>query len=376
MPTTIRAAVCRAFGEPLTVEELILADPAAGQVQVAVSASSICHSDIHFFSGQWGGVLPAVWGHEVAGTVEALGSGVDNVAVGDHVVVTLVRSCGRCRNCRSGRSVVCTDETDQPSPLTDRDGSSIGQGVHVAGFATNVVVDQSQVVKIDPSVESVPASLLGCGVITGVGAALNTAEIEPGSSVVVIGTGGVGLNAIQGARLAGASPIIAIDINDAKLDAARTFGATDTINSAGHGDEAVDPVSRVAEMTDGALADYVLITVGAKGPIELAPHLLGPAGTAVIVGMAATGVTVSFDPTSLASSNQSLLGSKMGTSTIAVDIPALAERYRDGDLLLDELVTATYRLDDINEAIAAVENGEALRNVIVFDHAVGDTVKD
>lgn len=357
--------MCREFGEPLSIETLHLAPPRSGQVQIRVLASAICHSDIHFFDNAWGGKLPAVWGHEAAGVVEKIGEGVHGINVGDHVVLTLIKSCGKCRNCKAGVSVACVgDLENHPSPLSDADGNPVAHGLGTAAFAERAVVDQSQVVVIDPAMAMAPASLLACGVITGVGAALNTAEIEPGSRVVVIGTGGVGLNAVQGARLAGAEVIVAVDLSDEKLETARTFGATHTVNSATQ-----DLGEAVRDCTDGAMADYVLVTVGAQQPIEQAPLLLAANGTAVIVGMPATGVTASIDPVTMAAMNQSILGSKMGQSTIQVDIPELIGNYHKGDLMLDELITKTYRLDQINEAIDVVKSGQAVRNVILFDEA-------
>ena len=360
--TPIKAAVCRGFGEPLTIEELQLAPPSQGQLQVKVIASAICHSDIHFFEGAWGGKLPAVWGHEAAGVIEAIGDGVEGFAIGDHVVITLIKSCGACRNCQAGHSVSCTGEmTNHPTPLSDADGNPVAHGLGTGAFANHAIVDQSQAVVIDADVDLAAASLLACGVITGVGAARNTAKIEAGSSVVVIGTGGVGLNAVQGARLAGATTIIAVDLNDTKLETAKEFGATHTVNSG-----STDLAAAIKDITDGAMADYVLVTVGAQAPIEQAPTLLAPNGAAVIVGMPATGVTANIDPVTMAALNQSILGSKMGTSTIRTDIPELVERYRAGELLLDQLITRTGTLDDINDMIESVKSGEAVRNVILF----------
>jgi len=361
--TTINAAVCRSFGDPLTIEQLELAAPQRGQVQVKILASAICHSDIHFFEGAWGGKLPAVWGHEAAGVVEVVGEDVADIEVGDTAVITLIKSCGVCRNCSSDVSVACIGElVTHPTPLRDASGEPVAHGLGTAAFAERAVVDQSQVVVIDDSIAMAPASLLACGVITGIGAAQNTAKIEPGSSVVVIGTGGVGLNAVQGARLSGATTIIAVDLADSKLDAARRFGATHVINSAEQ-----DLNTEVANLTNGAGADYVLVTVGAKQPIEIAPTLLAPNGTAVIVGMPASGVTATIDPVTMAALNQSLLGSKMGTSTIRRDIPELVTSYQNGDLMLDELISGTYRLNEINEAISSVKAGDAVRNVIIFE---------
>lgn len=351
------------FGEPLTIEELQLAGPQAGQIQVKVVASAVCHSDIHFFDGAWGGRLPAVWGHEAAGIVEDVGEGADGFAVGDHVVVTLIKSCGECRNCLAGVSVACIGKMARhPSPLSDSDGNPIAHGLGTAAFAERVVVDRSQAVVIDADVDMAPAALLACGVITGVGAATNTARVEPGSTVVVIGTGGVGLNAVQGARIAGATTIVAVDLSDSKLEVARQFGATHVINSG-----TTDLRDELKTITEKKMADYVLVTVGAQQPIEGAPSLLGPNGTVVIVGMPASGVTATIDPVTIAGMNQSILGSKMGTSTISTDIPQLVEQYRSGELLLDPLITRTYTLDEINEAIETVKSGEAVRNVIMFD---------
>lgn len=364
----MRAAVCRGFGEPLQIEELQLAPPASDQVQVRIVASAICHSDIHFFDGAWGGQLPSVWGHEAAGVVELVGDEVRDIAVGDAVVVTLIKSCGACRNCQAGSSVACIgDFPNRPSPLTDANGDSVGHGLGTACFAERAVVHHSQVVVMDSSVAMAPASLLACGVITGVGAARNTAQIIAGSTVVVIGTGGVGLNAVQGARLADAATIVAVDIADAKLENARRFGATHTVNSA-----TSDLTAEITGITNGQMADYVLVTVGAQQPIEQAPTLLAPDGAVVIVGMPASGVGATIDPGTLAAANQRILGSKMGTSTIRTDIPDLIECYRAGDLLLDELITRTCSLDEINDAIDAVKNGEAIRNVIVFGTYEGD----
>jgi len=370
--TSIRAAVCRAFGEPLTIERLQLESPVGNQVQVRVVASAVCHSDIHFFDGAWGGRLPAVWGHEASGVVEALGADVTDLAVGDHVVVTLIRSCGACRNCAAGVTVACTGAGPAAAtPLSDAEGKPVGHGLGTAAFAERLVADRSQVVRIDAAIPAGPAALLACGVITGVGAVRNTAQVAAGDSVVVIGTGGVGLNAVQGARLAGADPIIAVDLSDDKLKVAAEFGATHLVNPT-----AADLGDQIKESTGGAMADHVLITVGAKAAIDGTAELLGPNGSVVIVGMPESGVTTTIDPVTLAAANQRILGSKMGGAVIDRDIPDLVARYLDGSLQLDPLITKTYALDDINEAIEAVKRGEAVRNVIMFeteDSRVGES---
>lgn len=360
--TTISAAVCRQFGRPLQVERLTIADPGRNQIRVAVKASAICHSDLHFFEGSWGGELPAVWGHEAAGIVESVGEGVTGFRPGDRVVTTLIRSCGECRNCQRQAAPACTGAGPAaPTPLTDEDGNPVGHGLGTAAFAEMCVVDRSQAVVVDAGVAMEPAALLACGVITGVGAALNTAEIDSGSTVVVIGVGGVGLNSVQGARLARAKNIIAVDVSATKLEHACRFGATHTIDSS-----LVDLNSTVFELTGGKMADYVLVTVGAPEVIENAPYLLAPNGALVVVGMPASGVTVGFDPVRLASLNQAILGSKMGAATISRDVPDLVDRYKAGDLMLDELITNTYPLTAINDAIESVYAGDAIRNMIVF----------
>jgi Zn-dependent alcohol dehydrogenase len=359
----MKAAVCRAFGEPLVVEDLELASPGAGEIKVSMRACAICHSDIFYADGAWGGTLPAVYGHEAAGVVAEVGPGVTRLAPGDHVVVTLIRWCGECQSCAKGLPVFCEEvfPLDRHTPLRDRTGAEVVHGLRTGAFAEEVVVDASQAVKIPKDIPFASASLISCGVLTGVGAVLNTAGVRAGESVVVIGCGGVGLNSVQGARIAGASPIVAVDIADDKLEAARGFGATHTINS-----KAEDAAGRVAEITGGRKADWVFVTVGAKAAIDQGIGLMGRGGSVVIVGMPASGVTNAFDPGWIAADGQRIIGSKMGSARLPVDVPRFVQLYREGRLKLDELVTATYPLERINEAIAAVKRGEALRNVIVF----------
>lgn len=363
MPSLVRAAVCRGFGQPLTIEELTLAAPGPGEVRVQLGAVAICHSDVSYADGDWGGGLPAVWGHEAAGTIVEVGDGV-GFEVGDQVVVTLIRSCGECARCQRGAEVACDTvfALDEQSPLTDADGEPVAHGMRTAAFAEEVVVHASQIVPLDGEIPLPSASLLACGVITGVGAVLNTAKVEPGSTVLVLGCGGVGLNVVQGAALARASTIVAVDFQPAKLDLAIHLGATHAHNL---GDGPVAPA--LAELTDGLMADYVFVATGAPSALAGANDLVATMGAIVIVGMPASGVEGHFDPGSLAGQNQRILGSKMGTSVIARDIPSLLHRYQDGELELDGLVSRTFALDEINEAMDEVRSGAALRNVIVFD---------
>jgi S-(hydroxymethyl)glutathione dehydrogenase/alcohol dehydrogenase len=359
----MRAAVCRAFGKPLSIEQLSIAEPERGEVRVRLAACAICHSDVMFADGAWGGELPAVFGHEASGVVESVGPGVSALQVGDHVVVTLIRSCGGCTYCLRGVETQCESvfERDTHSPLLDRSGNPIIQGLNSGAFAELVVVDQSQVCTIPKSVPLDAASILACGVLTGFGAVVNTAKVSANSTVAVIGCGGVGVNSIQAARISGASQIIAIDILNEKLDLARAFGATHVINA-----RARCAVEEVMALTLHRGVDFAFITVGAKAAAEQALALLARAGTAIVVGMPASGVVAEYDPGELASKGQSLLGSKMGSSSVRRDIPHLVQLYERGALKLDELISGRYRLDDINAAIASVRRGEALRNLVIF----------
>ena len=361
---TIKAAVCRAFGKPLVIEDVTLANPGPGEVLVDLKACAICHSDISYAEGAWGGTLPAIYGHEAAGIVESVGPGVEGVKAGDHVVVTLIRSCGECHYCRRQSRVMCEEvfPLDRNSPLTGPDGAQYVQSMRTGAFAEKVVVHESQLVAVAADIPFDSASLLACGVITGFGAVSNTAKVRPGDAVAVVGCGGVGLNSIQGAAIAGAATIIAIDLDDGKLEAARTFGATDAINPT-----RTDAAATVKTLTGGRGVDVVFVTVGAKAAFDRAFDYITKNGAVVVVGMPPTGVYAEYDPGTVAAWNQRILGSKMGEATIADDIPMLVELYRQGRLKLDELITARYPLGEINEAIAAVNSGKALRNVIVFD---------
>ncbi len=359
----MKAAVCYEFGKPLVIEEVTLDPPKSGEVRVKLAACAICRSDIHYAEGAWGGRLPAIYGHEAAGVVEEVGPEVSLATTGDHVVVTLIRSCGDCFFCTQGDPHMCETvfRLDKNDCHHDKDGGRIKQGLRTGAFAEYVVVEESQVVPIPKEVPLDSASLLACGVITGLGAVVNTAKVQAGSSVVVIGTGGVGLNSVQGAALSGAQPIIALDLSDTKLEAAKTFGATDGVNPA------VDDAKEAVEgLTNGRGADFVFVTVGSVKAIEEGLGLLRNAGTLVVVGMPAAGAMAQFEPLKFADRGQRIIGSKMGSTRLRVDLPRLVAHYQQGRLKLDELITARYPLDEINDAIAAVNRGEALRNVIVF----------
>lgn len=358
--TNVKAAVCNAFGAPLDIETVQLRAPMSGEVEVTLKACAICHSDITFIDGGWGGTLPAVYGHEASGHVTAVGDHVRGVAVGDPVVVTLIRACGSCAPCASGAPVACETAAPEVGPIANADGAPLVQAMNCGAFAEKVVVDQSQVVKLPGDMDLVTASVLACGVITGVGAVVNAAKLRAGQDVVVIGAGGVGLNAIQGARIAGARRIVAVDMSDEKLAIAKEFGATDGVLAT------EDKPWRAAKAAMGRGADAVFVTVGAIPAYEQAPQYLAPGGKVIMVGMPHSGAEAKYEPVMLAATGQGMVGSKMGDVVIARDIPWMVDLYQQGRLKLDELVSRTWALEEINEAIADTKTGSAKRNVIVF----------
>jgi S-(hydroxymethyl)glutathione dehydrogenase/alcohol dehydrogenase len=358
----ISAAVCHEFGKPLSVEDIDLRPPENDEIEVTLGAVAICHSDISFANGDWGGFLPAVYGHEAAGRVTALGNNVRGLNIGDHVVVTLIRACGHCSNCSGGTPTICETPVDGvEGPIKTADGAPLMQAMACGAFAEKVVVAQSQVVKIPESVPFASASLLACGVITGVGAVVNAAQLRPGQDVVVIGAGGVGLNAIQGARIAGARRIVAVDMSEEKLEIAKEFGATDGVLATG------DAPWRAAKKAMGRGADAVFVTVGISAVYDQAPRYLGYGGKVVMVGMPKSGESSTYEPVMMAAVSQGMIGSKMGDVVIQRDIPWMVDMYQQDRLKLDELVSGRWRLDQINEAIEDTKSGSAKRNVIEFD---------
>jgi S-(hydroxymethyl)glutathione dehydrogenase / alcohol dehydrogenase len=358
MPT-IRAAVCHAFGAPLTIEEVDLRAPHGREVEVTLEAVAICHSDISYAEGIWGGPLPAVYGHEAAGRVTALGPDAGGIEIGRKVVVTLIRACGHCPSCATGHPVACATPDAAPPPIRGRSGA-VWKAMNTGAFAERVVVDLSQVVPVPEDVGSDAASLLACGVITGIGAVVNSAALRPGQDVVVIGAGGVGLNTIQGARIAGARRIVAVDMTEGKLADARAFGATDGVLAT-----AKAPWDEVQAIL-GRGADAVFVTVGAIPAFEAAPRYLATGGRVWLVGMPASGAMATYEPVMIAATGQGMIGSKMGDAVISRDIPWMIDLYRQGRLKLAELISRRWAFEEINEAIVDTKRGTARRNVIVF----------
>jgi S-(hydroxymethyl)glutathione dehydrogenase/alcohol dehydrogenase len=294
--------------------------------------------------------------------VEEVGEGVTMTKPGDRVVVSLLRACGRCEACQRGTPQHCAAQwpLDSASRIRNKDGQPVKHGVRVGGFAEYAIVDQSQVVPLPPEMDLVTASLLGCGVITGYGAVVNTAQVQPGSTVVFLGAGGVGLNAVQGAALAGAGRVITVDLLDNKLDAATNFGATDVINAA-----EADPVEAVREMTKGGV-DYSFEALGLKKTAEQAFQMLRPSGAATIIGMVPEGQMLEIHGADLLD-DKKLQGSNMGSNHFRVDMPNFVEFYLNGKLKLDDMISQRIPLEGINEAFEEMKRGEVARSVIVFD---------
>ncbi|WP_372884546.1 Zn-dependent alcohol dehydrogenase [Shimia sp.] len=358
---TIKAAVCHEYGAPLTIEQIHLAPPQSGEVEVTLDAVSICHSDISYWQGKFGGHLPAVFGHEAAGRITGIGPGVTGFELGDSVVATLIRACGSCPNCNAGKPTICsTPQDEMAGPLTTAEGGRLVQGMECGAFAEKIVVDRSQIVKIPSDMPMDCAALLSCGVITGVGAVVNAAGLRPGQDVVVIGAGGVGLNAIQGARIAGARRIVAVDMTPEKLEIARAFGATD----GALGSDAKPWKAAIRAM--GGKADAVIVTVGAIAAFDAAPRYLKEGGKIVMVGMPAFGQSASYQPLLMSDLGQQIIGSKMGDAVIQRDIPWMVDLYQQGRLKLDELISGRWKLEQINDAFADTMTGAAKRNVILF----------
>ena len=357
----IKAAVAHEFNKPLTVEDIMLRLPFNNEVEVTLGAVAICHSDISYMEGAWGGFLPAVYGHEASGRISNMGDNVEGFTIGDRVVVTLIRSCGICINCKQGKPTICmTDSEGTDGPLKTLNGGKLMQAMACGAFAEKVVVDKSQIVKVSKKISYESAALMACGVITGIGAVVNAARIKPGQDVIVIGAGGVGLNAIQGARLAGARRIIAVDLYEEKLKIATEFGATDGILT-----KKGSPWKLAKEKLGGG-ADAVFVSVGAVSAYDTAPLYLAQGGQVVMLGMTRTSELSTFKPVNLAAASQKLVGSKMGNTVIERDIPWIADLYLQNRLKLDELISKKWTLNQINEAIFDTKSGSAKRNLIVF----------
>lgn len=365
-----RAAVQYAPGEPIRIEEIELDAPKEHEVQVRMVAAGVCHSDYHVVTGELPSYLPITLGHEGAGIIEAVGPGVTNYKVGDHVVLSFMPSCGVCPACTSGHSNLCDKGTATvPGALLDgtyrmhnQDGKNVGQFCFVSTFSERTVVPDISLVPIPEHYPLNRAVLVGCGVLTGVGSAIHRARVTPGSTVLVVGCGGVGSNIVQGAALAGARMIIAVDIHNLKLEMARELGATHTINS-----REGDAVQQIRQLTDGAGVEYAFDAIALSETTSQAYKALAKNGTLVIVGLApATQLSLPIAPLNLVLTQKAVMGVLYGDARPRNDIPTMLKLYDTGKLKLDELVTRTYTLDQINEAYADLVAGKIIRGVIEF----------
>ncbi|HEY2937509.1 MAG TPA: Zn-dependent alcohol dehydrogenase [Gaiellaceae bacterium] len=361
----LRAAVLHAFGQPLVVEELELDPPKAGELAVRMAASGVCHSDLHVAQGIHPTSLPVVLGHEGAGVVEEVGPGVTGLAPGDHVLLTWLPYCGHCRQCVRGRPNRC--ENTAWYDATMEDGTCRfhlnGRPVHhynTSSFAERSVVPARTAVKVDPSLPLTELALMGCAVMTGVGAVLNTAHVRPGDTVAVVGCGGVGLNVVQGARIAGAAAIVAVDVVPGKLELARELGATHLVDASAGG-----AVEAVLEFVPGGV-DHAFEALGRPETIETTLALTGRGGQAVLIGMAPPDARVSLDALTTTLEERCVRGSWYGSCVPLRDLPLLVELYRSGRLRLDPLITRC-ALDDVNDAFRRMDAGETARSVIVYD---------
>ena len=353
-------------GEPLAVEDIEIDNPGPGEVLVKTAASGICHSDLHVVDGGLPVPPPCVLGHEPAGVVEAVGPDVTAFAPGDHVIGCLSAFCGLCEFCMTGKPYLCLGGADfsRPMDATPRlqcDGKPLFQMTNLSSFAEQMLAHERGLVKIRSDMPLDRAALIGCGVTTGLGAALNTAQVRPGQSAAIIGCGGVGLAALQGCRIAGASRIVAVDNQAWKLELARKLGATDVVNSADD-----DAVMKVLEITGGGV-DYAFECIGLPPTVQQAVGMIRRGGTALLVGVVPIGQTVDLMPADITLQEKRVVGSMMGSNRFRVDMPRYVDFYLDGRLNLDEMITARIGLDGVNDAFEAMRKGEQGRQVICFD---------
>ena len=360
----MKAAVFREVNVPMEIEDIQISKPGPREVLVNTKAAGICHSDMHFYNGTYPGQVPMVLGHESAGVVEAVGSDVHYVKPGDHVITCLSAFCGHCEHCLTGHMSLCNEPElqrpeEEPSRLA-KSGEQISQFLNLSSFAEYMLVHEHTVAKIRDDMPLDIAALIGCGVTTGVGAVIHTAKVEPGSTVAVIGCGGVGLSAINGAHLAGAARIIAIDMVASKLELARKFGATDVVNAS-----EVDAVKTVRALTSGGV-HYSFEAIGLAKTAQQAFKMLGFGGTATIIGMIPVGTQVEIHGPEFLMERK-MQGSNMGSNRFRVDMPRFVDLYLQGRLHLDELISKRIRLEDVNEGLEALKTGEVARSVIMFD---------
>ena len=360
----MKAALLREVGKPLSIEDIQISKPGPREVLLRTAAAGVCHSDLHFVEGSYPYMLPTVLGHESAGIVEEVGSAVSYVKKGDHVITCLSAFCGHCRYCLTGHLSLCQSPEVQrapgEAPRLSKGDETVNQFLNLSSYAEQMLIHEHALVKIREDMPLAQAALIGCGVTTGVGAVHNTAGVEPGSSVAVVGCGGVGLACINGAAIAGAGRIIAVDTLSSKLELAKTFGATDVVSAADG-----DPVEQIRELTGGGV-DYSFEAIGLKATAEQCFRMLGRGGTATIIGMIPVGTMVEVHGVDFLAEKK-LQGCTMGSNRFRVDMPQYIEFYLQGKLHLDEMVSQRLPLEQVNDALDTLKQGEIARTVLTFD---------
>ncbi len=361
MPRTVQGVVSKAVGEPVTLENIIVLDPGPGEAVVRIQACGVCHTDLHYREGGISNDFPFFLGHEAAGVVEEVGPGVTEVAPGDFVILNWRAVCGQCRSCLKGRPNICFSTHNAVQKMTLEDGTELSAALGIGAFAEATLVAAGQCTKVNPEAAPEVAGLLGCGVMAGIGAAMNTGGVGRGDSVAVFGCGGVGDGAIVGAKLAGATTIIGVDIDDRKLEWARDFGATHTINSA-----EVDPVEEIRSLTGGNGADVTIEAIGLPHVYRQAFEARDLAGTVVLVGVPTPDMTIELPFLEVFGRGGALKSSWYGDCLPSKDFPMLIDLYLQGRLDLDRFVSETIGLGDVEEAFHKMERGEVLRSVVVI----------
>jgi len=361
MAHEVKGVVATGKGEPVTVTTVIVPDPGPGEALVAVQACGVCHTDLHYREGGIGEDFPYLLGHEAAGVVEAVGPDVTGLAPGDFVILNWRAVCGQCRACKRGRPWYCFATHNATQKMTLADGTPLSPALGIGAFAEKTLVAAGQCTKVDPAIRPEVGGLLGCGVMAGLGAAINTAGVTRGDSVAVIGCGGVGNAAILGSVLAGARKVIAVDVDDRKLEWARGFGATDTVNS-----QSADPVEKIRDLTDGNGADVVIEAVGRPETYRQAFYARDLAGTVVLVGVPTPQMQLELPLLDVFGRGGSLKSSWYGDCLPSRDFPMLVDLHLQGRLPLDKFVSETIALDAVEEAFARMQRGEVLRSVVTL----------
>jgi S-(hydroxymethyl)mycothiol dehydrogenase len=361
MPQEVRGVVARAKGEPVSIETIVIPDPGPGEAVVKIQACGVCHTDLHYREGGINDDFPFLLGHEAAGIVESVGEGVTNVVPGDYVILNWRAVCGNCRSCLKGKPQYCFSTFNAAQKMTLTDGTVLSPALGIGAFVEKTLVHSGQCTKVDEAAPATAAGLLGCGVMAGIGAAINTAGVSRGDSVAVFGCGGVGDAAIAGAHLAGASTIIAIDLDDRKLEWAKDFGATHTCNA-----KTTDPVEYVKSVTGGNGADVCIEAIGLPQVYQQAFQARDLAGTVVLVGVPSPTATLELPFIEVFGRGGALKSSWYGDCLPSRDFPMLIDLYLQGRLDLDRFVSETISIDDVEEAFHKMERGEVLRSVVVM----------